>query len=468
LLTRIVVLVVVTAVFMSNLDLWIVNVALVDIGRGLGGNLSGLSWVLNAYAVTLAALLIPAGRLGDRIGHRQVFLAGMALFTVASVACALAQDLGVLIAARVAQAAGAALLLPSSLALLLASVRPQKRLAAARGWSAVGAMSAVAGPVLGGLLVNLSWRWVFIVNVPIGVLAVAAGLRVLPREHTRERTPIPDLAGSAILVVAVAALTGALVQGPTWGWASARTIALFLVAAIGIAWFVQRCRSHESPMLELTLMRVRRFAVSNAATFVFSVAFAIMLLSNALWCQTVWHWSPIRTGLALAPGPGMVPVVTFASARVVQRRGAGAVAALGSLLFAGGLLWRVVAAGTHTNYVGDLLPSMLIGGIGVGLALSTLIAAGATALPPHRFATASAIVNSGRQIASALGVAVLVTVLSSGTVNGVHDYRVGWSVGAALSLVAAVISLAIPQAVAVGGRGAAADVTTGSVVTADA
>jgi EmrB/QacA subfamily drug resistance transporter len=445
LVRRIVVLVVVTAVFMSNLDLWIVNVALVDIGHGLGGSLSALSWVLNAYAVTLAALLIPAGRLGDRIGHRQVFLAGMALFTVASIACALANDLGVLVGSRIVQAAGAALLLPSSLALLLASVEPHKRLGAARGWSAVGAMSAVAGPVLGGLLVEISWRWVFIVNVPIGVVAVAAGLRVLPREHAREQTPVPDLFGSGLLVMSVAALTGGLVQGPTWGWTSARTIGLFVVAAAGAVWFIQRCRVHESPMLELALLRVRRFAVSNAASFVFSAAFAIMLLSNALWCQTIWHWSPIRTGLALAPGPGMVPLVTFASARVVHRFGAGFVAAAGSLLFGVGMVWRVAAASAHADYVRDLLPSMMIGGIGVGLALSTLIAAAATSLPPHRFATASAIVNSGRQIASALGVAVFVTILSSSAVVSVHDYRIGWIVAAAMSVVAAAASLGIPH-----------------------
>ena len=198
--------VVVTAVFMSNLDLWIVNVALVAIGRGLHGSLASLSWVLSAYAVTLAALLIPAGRLGDRIGHRTVFLGGMALFTLASGACAAAPDLAVLIAARTLQAAGAAALLPSSLALLLASFPPERRLAAARGWAAVGALAAVAGPVFGGLLVTLSWRWVFVVNLPVGLAAGIAARRVLPRPPGRDSGPVPDLAWAA----------------PGWGSPSAR------------------------------------------------------------------------------------------------------------------------------------------------------------------------------------------------------------------------------------------------------
>jgi EmrB/QacA subfamily drug resistance transporter len=440
-----VIAVVVAAVFMSNLDLWIVNVALVDMGRSFGVQLSGLSWVLNAYAVTLAALLIPSGRLGDRIGHRRVFLAGITLFTLASVACAVAPNLGVLVVARIVQAAGAAAQLPTSLALLLAAVPESARTSAARGWSAVGALSAVAGPVLGGLLVSISWRWIFLVNLPVGVLAVVAGLRVLPHPPAHEREPIPDLFGSALLVVAVAALTGALVEAPTWGWTSARTLGLFTLAVVGSVVFIRRCATHPNPMVELHLLRIRRFAIANVATVAFSAAFAIMLLSNALWCQDVWHYSALRTGLAMAPGPAMVPIVTFASVRLVHRLGSGPVAAIGSVLFGVGLVWRAVLAGVQPDYVGDLLPSMIIGGIGVGLGLSTLIAAGATALPGHRSATGSAFINSGRQIASALGVAVLVTILSS-QASVVHGFDVAWLVAAGLCVASAGISLTLPGA----------------------
>lgn len=442
---RVVITVLVAAVFMANLDLWIVNVALVDMGRSFGGGLSGLSWVLNAYAVTLAALLIPAGRLGDRIGHRRVFLAGVARFTLASVACALAPNLTLLVLARIAQAAGAAAQLPTSLALLMAAVPESARTSAARGWSAVGALAAVAGPVLGGLLVTLSWRWVFLVNLPVGLVTLLAGRRVLPHPVAQEREPIPDLLGSALLVISVAALTGALVQAPGWGWTSPRTALLVLVAVLTAIVFVRRCATHRHPMVELHLLRIRTFAVANAATVVFSAAFAIMLLSNALWCQDVWHYSALRTGLAMAPGPAMVPFVTFGSIRAVRRYGPGPIAAVGSVLFCLSLLWQAAFADATPNYVQGLLPGMLIGGAGVGLALSTLVAAGATALPVHRSATGSAFINSGRQVASALGVAVLVTILGN-QVSTPHGYHVAWLIAAALTLLAAMVSLALPTA----------------------
>lgn len=430
------------AVFMSNLDLWIVNVAFVAIGRSLGGTASDVSWVLNAYAVTLAALLIPAGRLGDRVGHRRVFLAGVAVFTVASLACAAAPGLGWLVAARVVQAAGAAAQLPTSLALLMAAVSAESRTHAARTWSAVGAVAAVCGPVLGGLLVALDWRWVFVVNVPIGVLTLAAGLRVLPHPPARPREPLPDLAGAALLTVAVAALTGALVQAPTWGWTSARTVVLLVAAALAAAAFLRRCLRHAHPMVELHLLRHRTFGVANAGTAAFSAAFAIMLLSNSLWCQDVWHYSALRTGFAMAAGPLMVPFVTAWSQRLVHRVGLAVLTSTGSVLFGVGLVWRVVFADPAPDYARDLLPSMLIGGTGVGLALGSFIAAAATALPAERAATASGTVNSVRQVASALGVAVLVTVLA-GTGSVLTDYRVAWWIGAGLSVVAAGIGLGL-------------------------
>jgi EmrB/QacA subfamily drug resistance transporter len=436
--------VIASAVFMSNLDLWIVNVAFVDIGHSLGGSTASVSWVLNAYAVGLAALLVPAGRLGDRLGHRRVFLAGVTVFTAASLICALAPDLGVLVAARVMQAAGAAAQLPSSLALLMAAVPAESRTAAARSWSAVGAVAAVCGPVFGGLLVTLDWRWVFVVNVPVGVATVVLGRRVLPHPPARSREPLPDLLGAVLLTVAVAALTGALVEAPTWGWTSTRIVALLTAAILGAGAFVARSLRHTHPLIELHLFRVRRFAVANAGTIAFSAAFAIMLLSNSLWCQDVWHYSALRTGLAMAPGPLMVPFVTTWSQRLARRVGLAPLTAVGSLLFAAGLGWRIAFAQANPDYVRDLLPSMLITGVGVGLALSSFIAAGATALPAERSATASGTVNSGRQVASALGVAALVTVLGGGG-SIVDRFDVAWWLAVGLAVLAALIGLGLTR-----------------------
>ncbi|HWN33283.1 MAG TPA: DHA2 family efflux MFS transporter permease subunit, partial [Pseudonocardia sp.] len=441
------------AVFMSNLDLWVANVALDSIGQDFAGStLSGLSWVLNAYAIALAALLVVAGRTGDRRGHRPVFLAGIALFTLGSALCALAPNLPVLIAARALQAAGAAAQLPASLALLLAAAPVNRRTEAARNWSAVGGLAAALGPVLGGVLVQVDWRWVFLINIPVGIATLIAGALMLPRPAPRGAERRPDLVGAALLMVAIAALTGSLVQAPHWGWASGATLGLLALAVLAAALFVRRCATHPAPLLELPLLRIRRFAIANVANFVFGISFSIMLVSNALWCQNVWHYSALQTGLAMTPGPALVPLVTVASGRAVRRFGGGPVACLGSLLFMAAMLWRVWFAGPEPDYVRDLLPSMLLSGIGVGLAISTLVGVAATALPAHRVATGSAVVNAGRQVAANLGVAALVTLLGTSLDPAVlrGAFVQGWWLGAGLALVAAALSLALPRASADG------------------
>jgi len=188
--------------------------------------------------------------------------------------------------------------------------------------------------------------------------------------------------------------------------------------------------------------------VANLGTFAFSVSFSIMLLSNALWCQNVWHFSPLQTGLAMTPGPAVVPLVTVASGRAVRRFGGGPVAAVGAALFLAAMLWRIGFAAPEPNYPRDLLPSMLLSGVGVGLALSTLIGAAATALPAHRVATGSAVVNAGRQVAANLGVAVLVTLLGTNAdpLSLVDDFIRAWWVAAGLAVVAVALSLTLPQA----------------------
>jgi EmrB/QacA subfamily drug resistance transporter len=444
--------VVVLAVFMTNLDLWIVNVALPAMGTsfsqaGRPASLADLSWVLNAYAITLAALLVVLGRAGDRIGQRPVFIAGIIVFTGASVACALAPDLWVLVVARVVQAAGAAAQLPTSLALLLASVPAERRTGATRAWAAFGGLAAAAGPVVGGLLVEVDWRWVFVVNLPVGVVAVVAGLAALPAPEARETGPLPDVWGAVLVTVAVAALTGALVQAPGWGWTSGRTLGLLAVAVVAGAWFGLRSARHSTPLLELHLLRLPRFGLAGVGTFLFGVAFAVMLLSNVLWCQDVWHWSALRTGVALVPGPALVPVVTALTARAARRFGHGPLVVAGGLLFAAAMLWRVAMVSATPAYARDLLPSLILGGTGVGLTLGTLIAAGVQSLPGSRTATGSALVNSFRQISSALGVALLVTLVGAHVDAGsAAGFRLGWAIAAGLSVVTSLLGALLVRA----------------------
>lgn len=416
-----VVFAVITAgIVVVNLDLFIVNVAIPSIGRSFGGaSLANLSWVLNAYAIVFAALLVPAGRAADLIGRRAAFLAGMAVFGAASAACAVAADVWLLVAARVLQAAGGALLMPASLGLLLAVARPDRRAGAVRAWTSVGGAAAALGPVIGGALVAASWRWVFLVNVPVVVVTVAAGLRVLlpdhraasPREAAAPGEALPDALGAAVFTVAIGALALALVKSGGWGWASPVTTGLIAGAAVLMALFVRRSAVHPSPVIELHLLRRPTFATATAANVAFGTAFGAMLLLVTLWCQDVWGWSALRTGLGVAPGPLLVPLLSIAAGPLARRTGPGPVAAAGCAVYAAGcLFWRLNLAVTP-DYAARMLPGMLLTGAGVGLTLPTLVSAAVSAVPPHRFATGSGIVTMARQVGIVLGVSVLVTIL---------------------------------------------------------
>ena len=406
-----------------NLDMFIVNVALPSIGRSFSGaGLADLSWVLNAYAIVFAALLVPAGRAADLIGRRAAFLTGMVVFGLASAACAAAPDVWVLVAARVVQAAGGALLMPASLGLLLAAARPEKRTGTIRAWTSVGGAAAALGPVLGGALVAASWHWVFLVNVPIVLIAVLAGRGVLPAEsgqdrvgpggaYPREAAPLPDTLGAVVFTIAIGALALALVKSGDWGWASPATLGLIAAAAVLVGLFVRRSARHPSPVIELHLLRRPVFATATAANVAFGTSFGAMLLLVTLWCQDVWGWSALRTGLAIAPGPLLVPFWSIAAGPLARKIGPGPVAAAGCAVYAAGcVFWRLNLA-LAPDYATRMLPGMLLTGTGVGLTLPTLVSAAVSAVPPHRFATGSGIVTMARQVGIVLGVSVLVTVL---------------------------------------------------------
>src|SRR4051812_43975173 len=228
------------AVFMASLDLFIVNIAFPDIQADLGGSDTALSWVLSAYAIVLAALLVPLGRFADLVGRRRVFISGLVVFVAASALCAAAPSVGTLVAARVLQAAGAAALFPTSLALLLSAAPLAKRAAYVGAWAAAGAVAAAAGPPIGGLLVEASWRWGFLVTLPVGVLGLIGALRTLREERDPAAAGIPDVVGAIVLAAGVGSLTAAIVQGPSWGWGSPRVVALFAAAIVLLLVFARR------------------------------------------------------------------------------------------------------------------------------------------------------------------------------------------------------------------------------------
>jgi EmrB/QacA subfamily drug resistance transporter len=437
------VLVIVCAgVVLASLDLFIVNVALPDMARDLHTtSLADLSWVLNAYAIVYAALLVLFGRLAEGRRREHGFLLGVLVFTAASAACGAASTLDELIAFRIVQAAGAALLTPTSLSLVLATTAPERRHGAVRAWTAVGGLAAALGPVVGGLLVALSWRWVFLVNVPIGLAALIVGWSRLPRVDGHP-VPRPDALAAALVTAGVTALSLGLVKGNDWGWSSLATIGCLAGAVLALAGFAVHCAHHRNPLIDARLFAVRAFSGSSLVALVFSIAFGSMLFSRVLFAQDVWHWSALTTGLSIAPGPLMVPIFSFGVAgRLIRRFGPGPVIAAGATIFAGGAAWWAAAVTIRPDYVSGQLGGMILTGIGVGLTLPTFMATGASSLPPASFATGSAVINMLRQVGLAVGVAILVAVLGTphGAAATIAAYRHGWEMIAFASLLAAVI-----------------------------
>ncbi|MFL6238888.1 MAG: MFS transporter [Actinomycetes bacterium] len=428
------------AAFMASLDLFIVNVAFADIGRDFPGtSLANLSWVLNGYAVLFAALLVPMGRLADRYGRLVGFLGGLALFTLASAACAMSQDLWTLVAFRGLQAVGAAALTPASLGLLLAATPAERRVRAVRIWSAVGALAAAFGPVIGGLLVEASWRWIFIVNVPVGIAGLMAARRFVPDSRDATVQRLPDLVGAVLIAVGIGAFALALVKGNDWGWTSRPDIAAFVVAAVGVVTFWVRSNRHELPVVEPALLRVRAFAWSNVTAVLFNVGFAAALLSMVLWLQNVWGWSALKTGLGVAPGPLMVPIFAAVSQRMSARVPAGVLASIGCVTFGLGTAMVALSVGPDPSYATEILPGWLIGGVGVGFALPTIMSAATADLPPSRTATGSAVVTMGRQIGLVIGVSAFVAVVGSASSYAeVHTaFQHAWWVVVGVSVLAA-------------------------------
>jgi EmrB/QacA subfamily drug resistance transporter len=398
-------------VFMVSLDLFIVNVAFPKIQSDFhGSSFASVSWVLNAYAIVLAALMVSAGRLADRHGRRRLFLAGLLIFVVGSALCGAAPSLATLVAARVAQALGAALLLPTSLALVLGEFEPAERPAAIGIWAAIGGIAAAAGPPIGGLLVQASWRLVFIVNLPVGLAALLYGARLL-RESRDESQERPDLIGSALIAIAVAVLALGLVKAPEWGWGNVRTLTALTAALAGLAAFWRRCLTHPSPVIDPDVLRVRSFALANVASILFSAAFSAFLLGNVLFLTSVWHDSVLTAGLSIAPGPAVAAVFAATSARHINRFGQRSLATIGIALFGLGNLWWRLRIGAAPAYASELLPGLMMTGVGVGLTLPSLASAAASSLAPTRFATGSAVFTMTRQVGFVLGVSILIAVL---------------------------------------------------------
>ncbi|WP_244187508.1 MFS transporter [Mycobacterium gastri] len=419
--------------FLAFLDSTIVNVAFPDIQRYFHSNISNLSWVLNGYNIVFAAFLVAAGRLADLLGRKRMFVNGVVLFTAASGLCAAADSVGQLIAFRVLQGIGAAVLVPASLGLVVESFDAKRRAHGVALWGAAGAIAAGLGPPIGGALIEASnWRWVFLVNVPLGIVAVLAARRSLVESRAAGRRRVPDVRGAVLLATALGLLTLGLIKGPDWGWVSVATIGSLAAAAVAMAGFVISSRYHPAPLIEPALLRIRSFVVGTGLTAVSAAGFYAYLLTHVLFLNYVWGYTLLQAGLALAPAAFVAAIVAAVLGRVADRHGYRLIVGVGALIWAGSLLWYLEFLGSKPDFLGEWLPGQLLQGIGVGATFPLLGSAALSGLAAGgSYATASAVTGTIRQVGAVIGVAMLVILIGTPARGAAEDVlRRGWAMAA--------------------------------------
>jgi EmrB/QacA subfamily drug resistance transporter len=402
---------------MAMLDATVVNVALPAIGKDLGAPLSGLQWTVSGYTLTLASLILLGGALGDRYGRRRVFTLGVTWFAAASLLCGLAPNLAVLVAARMLQGVGGALLTPGSLAIMQASFVPADRARAVGAWSGLGGIAAALGPFLGGWLLEVSWRLVFLVNLPMAVTVLLVAARHVPETRDPGATGRFDVAGSVLGAVGLAGLTAALIRAGDAGW----TGGTLLAAAVGLAGltaFVLWERRTAHPMLPFSLFACRQFTAANLVTFAMYAALGGMLFLLVVHLQVVAGFSPIAAGTAMLPITVLLLLLSSRSAALAQRIGPRLQMTLGPLVCAAGVL-LMIRIGPDASYLADVLPGVLVFGLGLAIAVAPLTATVLASAEETRAGIASGVNNAVARAGGLLAVATL--PLTSGL--GGADYR---------------------------------------------
>ncbi|MDH2432056.1 MFS transporter [Pokkaliibacter sp. MBI-7] len=407
------------AVFLVSMDGTMLFAAFSALRAGFPqATAADLSWVLNAYTVVYAALLVPAGGLADRHGRKKVFIAGVVLFLLASVACGLAGTVHWLVAARVLQAMGAALLTPASLSLVLGAFPAERRAIAVSLWGAVGGLAAAVGPSLGSFAIAaLGWQWAFYLNVPLGLFSVWRGMTLLQESRQfSSRRPL-DVAGMGLLIIGVGALALAVVQADSPQWSRQALLASAATGVLGLAGFIAWARVAPAPLVDLNLFRHPTYRYVNLATFSFGIAFAMMFFAFFFYMNAIWNYPLPLAGIAMAPGPLMVIPAAALSGRAASRHGHRPLLLAGCLIYAGSALWFYLVPGVEPAYLTQWLPGMLLSGIGIGMVMPSLSGAAVSHLPAEHYAVGGAVNQAVRQIGSVIGVALTVLILGSASLQ---------------------------------------------------
>ena len=404
--------------FMLLVDVTIANVALPDVAADLGTSLSSLEWVVDGYALSLAALLIGAGGVADRLGHRRVYVAGLVVFALASLACGLAPNPPVLVAARVVQGVGGAAMIATTFALLNTAYDGRKRGIAYGMWGAVSGASSAVGPLLGGPITEfLSWRWIFFVNLPVSVVAIVVSVLVLRADAPVRRGRRVDVLGIATFSAAIGFLTFGMIRASTAGWGALSCwVALCVGAALLLGFVVVEMRVAE-PLLDLALLRNRVFGGVLIVALLLNFAAYVSLSYSSIWMQSVLELSPVTAGLVALPMSGAAFVVSASLGRVMHRLRPGRVIGAGILLVGLGDLLGFVLVSAWGSWAA-LLPGFFVVGLGIGLATPPLSSTGTAAVPAERAGMAGGAIYAARQVGFAFGIALLGSVFTAGMNHG--------------------------------------------------
>jgi EmrB/QacA subfamily drug resistance transporter len=408
--------------FMVMLDNTVVNVALPTIGRELGVGISELEWVVNAYTLTFAVLMLVGGKLADLLGRRRFFMAGLVLFTLSSLACGLAPSAGFLIGARAVQGVGAALLSPATLSIITATFPREERGTAIGIWAGVSAMGVAVGPLIGGLLTeHASWSWVFFINVPVGAVALAAAPALVRESKDDSIERRLDLPAVAVSGAALFALTYALIEANSRGWGSPLIVGLLSGSVAGLGAFVVLERRTRVPMLDLSLFRRSAFSGGNAVVLLIGFALFGIVVYLSLYMQMILGYSPVRAGTIQLPFTGLIVVVAPLAGKLTDRVGPRLPVTAGASLIASSL-YLFSRLGVDSVFV-DILPGLLVGGLGVGLAMGPSSTAVLSAVPVRQAGIGSGVLQTFRQTGGVLGVAVLGAILTASIAAAPFDPR---------------------------------------------
>jgi EmrB/QacA subfamily drug resistance transporter len=428
------------ATFLALLDVTVVNLAIADLRDAYtDASVTDLSWVITLYSVFFAAVLAPAGRISDAIGRRRLFMIGVGAFTLFSLACALAPNVPTLYVFRALQGAAAGAMIPASLAIILMDSPPERRAGAIGSWSGAGALAAAIGPSAGGVLVDVfGWRSLFLINVPLGIL-MTYGARIVPADSGRGR--FPDPVGTLLFGGGIALAVFGVTEGNSWGWAAPRTLATLAGAVLLVLLALWRSTRQQTPAIEMELWRSRAFTAANIGALLYGGVLFTWMLTGVLFLTSVWGYSELKAGFAMSPSAVVASACAVYAGRLIARIGPGLVAAGGLLVIVASGIWATFGLPAEPSFVTFWLPCGTLVAIGMGAVGTALATAAALSVGPLRFAGATGLNQTTRQVGGALGIAILTVLLQTGSATTVSDFARSYGfctiiAGAAAALVA--------------------------------